>query len=114
MRAPRPRRSGRGLRRQQRAALSEAAYQQQGGAICTRYQSAIRKLGQPTKVAQLGPFITKAMPILTRTVADLGTIHPPDESVTAGISDDARQTVTRAQAPRAAAARPTGPRSSGC
>ena len=25
--------------------LSEAAYQHQGAAICTRYQSAIRKLG---------------------------------------------------------------------
>lgn len=91
--------------------LSEAAYQQRGAAVCGHYDKAIRALGQPTKLTQIGPFITRAMPILSRTVTQLGAIHPP-----AARADDfgrflaaARGTVARARSLRAAAAKADGP-----
>lgn len=90
--------------------LSEAAYQQRGAAVCGRYEKAIHALGEPTAVAQLGPYITRAMPILGRTVTQLGAIHPPQ----ARAGDfgrylaAARATLARAHALRAAAAKADG------
>jgi hypothetical protein len=87
--------------------LSPAAYKRQGDAICGRYQTAIHKLGQPTKLGDIGPFITRALPILTHTVGDLGRLHPPAdrEGDFGRFLTAARATVTRAQALRAAAAK---------
>lgn len=57
----------------------KATYVRQGNAICARYAKAIAKLGQPTTLGDIGPYITKAMPILTRTVGEVTKLDPPDE-----------------------------------
>lgn len=82
-----------------------AAYRKAGDAICSDYAAAIAKLGQPTAVAAIGPFIEKAMPILTRTVDRLGRLNPPSDLADeyAAFRDAARQTVDRAAAMRKAA-----------
>ncbi|MDX6641486.1 MAG: hypothetical protein QOF12_2497 [Solirubrobacteraceae bacterium] len=91
--------------------LSMAAYTRQGDAICSRYQADIHGLGQPTKLTDIGPFITKALPILERTVSALGGIHPPSdrEAQYGKFLAAARGTVTRAKALRAAATKADAP-----
>lgn len=82
-----------------------AAYRKAGDAICTDYQAAIAKLGQPAKLTEIGPYIEKALPVLTSTVERIGRLDPPsdlrDEYET--FRDAARQTVDRAEALRKAA-----------
>lgn len=91
--------------------LSEAAYQQRAGAVCGGYQSALARLGVPTKLTQIGPYITRAMPILTRTVGQLGGLDPPSARTDAfaRFLAAARRTVARARSLRAAASRADAP-----
>lgn len=81
------------------------AYKQSGDAICADYSAAIAKLGQPTAVSAIGPFIDKAMPILTRTVGRIEKLDPPSDLADqyAAFRDAARKTVDRAAAMRKAA-----------
>lgn len=81
------------------------AYRTAGDAICSDYQAAIAKLGQPTKVTEIGPFIAKALPVLTRTVGRIEKLDPPGDlrDEYDEFRDAARQTVERAQAIRKAA-----------
>lgn len=81
-------------------------YRTTGDAICRDYQAAIGKLGQPAKVTEIGPYIEKALPVLTRTVARIEKLDPPGElgEEFAEFREAARATVGRAEAIRAAAA----------
>lgn len=89
----------------------KATYEKDGQAICADYRTAIARLGQPTTVTELGPYIAKAMPVLTRTVRRLERLDPPSDLAGeyAAFRDAARQTVDRARALRDAAAKADGP-----
>ncbi|MCW2967355.1 MAG: hypothetical protein JWM71_1127, partial [Solirubrobacteraceae bacterium] len=91
--------------------LSAAAYKSRGDAICSRYQAAIARLGQPAKITDIGPFIKRALPILQHTVTSLGAIHPPSDRETqfGKFLAAARATVARAKALRDAAAKADAP-----
>lgn len=86
---------------------NKESYVKAGNAICADYQVAIAKLGQPTTLGEIGPYITKALPVLTKTVAELGHLNPPDDlsDEYAKFIDAARQTTGRATALRGAAAK---------
>ena len=59
--------------------MSKADYERRAGDICTSYLDRIRKLGRPTELTEISPFIAKALPILSETVDRLGTLRPPEE-----------------------------------
>lgn len=86
---------------------SKAVYQRDGNRVCARYEVSIGKLGQPTTLGEIGPFITKALPVLTKTVADLGRLKPPNDlsEEYAKFIDAARQAAGRATALRDAASK---------
>lgn len=90
--------------------LSKAEYVRRADAICGRYQAAITRLGQPTKISEIGPYIAKALPALSKAVDDLGRLAPPSdlESQFRKFMGAARDTVTRAKALRAAASAADG------
>jgi hypothetical protein len=90
--------------------LPKDVYVRRADTICRRYQAAIAKLGQPTKISEIGPFIGKALPVLSRTVDQLGKLAPPEglDSQFADFIAAARATVSRAQALRDAAAKADG------
>jgi hypothetical protein len=90
--------------------LSKAEYTSRATAICQRYQGAIVKLGQPTRITDIGPFIAKALPELTKTVDALGKLAPPEslQSEYEKFMAAARATVARAKALRDAAAAADG------
>lgn len=92
------------------ARLSRADYVRSGTAICQRYSKQIARLGQPTSIEQLGPFIARALPELSRAVAALGRLRAPQalDGQFARFLDAARRTEARARALRAAAARADG------
>ena len=85
----------------------KAAYVRAGDGICRDYSAAIAKLGQPTTLKQIGPYITGALPVLTKTVAALVKLDPPGELADeyAKFRDAATATVGRATALRDAAAK---------
>lgn len=82
-------------------------YAKDGDAICADYRVAIARLGQPTRLSEIGPYISDAMPVLTRTVARIERLDPPGDLRDAydEFRDAARQTVDRAKALRDAASR---------
>ncbi|MFL5846294.1 MAG: hypothetical protein ACJ762_16530 [Solirubrobacteraceae bacterium] len=82
-----------------------AVYEKAGNAICTDYSAAIAKLGQPTHVKDLGPYIEKALPVLRDTVKRIDGLDPPGDKADAFATfrDAADKTVARAEALRAAA-----------
>jgi len=87
--------------------LPRAVYVKRATGICTTYRHEISRLGQPTKISDIGPFIAHALPVLQRTVDRLGRLAPPAdlESQFGKFMDAARATVGRAQALRDAASR---------
>lgn len=87
-----------------------ATYERDGDAICRDYARAIAKLGQPTQLGDIGPYIQRAMPVLERTVARIERLDPPADlaGAYATFRDAARQTVVRAEALRAAAEQSDG------
>lgn len=82
-----------------------AVYERSGNAICESYEQQIAKLGQPAKVTEIGPYIARAMPLLTRTVERIERLDPPGDrrEEFEAFRDAARETTTRAEALRAAA-----------
>ena len=82
-----------------------AAYEKAGNAICAEYETSIAKLGQPTQIEELGPYIAQALPLLTRIVERVEKLDPPAElrEEYEAFRDTARQTVDRATALRSAA-----------
>lgn len=90
--------------------LSKADYTRRATAICQGYEGAIAKLGQPTRITDIGPFIAKALPELTKTVEALGKLAPPAslQSQFDKFMAAARATVARAKALRDAAAAADG------
>lgn len=82
-----------------------AAYEKAGNAICAEYETSIAKLGQPTQIEELGPYIAQALPLLTRVVERVEKLDPPAErrEEYEAFRDAARQTVDRATALRSAA-----------
>ena len=83
----------------------KAKYVRDGNAICARYAKDIAKLGQPTTLGQIGPYITKAMPIVSRTVGEITKLDPPSDLKDAyeTFRDAAQQTLDRAMKLRNAA-----------
>ena len=59
--------------------MSKAAYERRGDAICTSYESRIRKLGRPDQLQEIAPYLAKALPILSETVDRLGALRPPKD-----------------------------------
>jgi hypothetical protein len=86
---------------------NKAVYVRDGDNVCARYQAAIGGLGQPTTLKEIGPYITKALPVLSKTVGELGRLKPPSElsGQFGKFFDHARQTLVRARALRSAAAK---------
>lgn len=87
-----------------------AQYERRGDAICSRYTAAIGRLGRPAKLSDLGPYITKAVPLLSRTVGQLERLAPPDggDDAHERFLEAARATLSRARDLRAAARRADG------
>jgi hypothetical protein len=83
----------------------KAKYVRAGNAICARYSKDIAKLGQPTTLGEIGPYITKAMPIVSRTVGEIAKLDPPGDLKDAyeTFRDAAQQTLDRATKLRNAA-----------
>lgn len=81
-------------------------YRTTGEAICRDYRAAIGKLGQPSKVTDIGPYIERALPVFARTVARIEKLDPPGDlrDAFAEFRDAVRAAVARAEAIRAAAA----------
>jgi len=82
-------------------------YVHAGNRICSDYDTAIGKLGQPTALGEIGPYIGKALPVLTRAVDRLHRLDPPADLAGryATFMDAATATLDRAKALRAAAGR---------
>ena len=57
----------------------KATYVRDGNAICARYAKDIAKLGQPTTLGAIGPYISRAMPIVSRTVGEIAKLDPPGD-----------------------------------
>jgi hypothetical protein len=84
----------------------KATYVKAGDEICTAYANDIAKLGQPDTLTEIGPYVTKAMPVLQRAVGRLEKLDPPSDLRDAydKFRDTARATVDRADRLREAAA----------
>jgi len=84
-----------------------AAYRRDGEAICRDYQAAIDRLEQPQKLPEIGGYISRALPVLQRTVTRIERLDPPGDlrEEFVRFRDASRATVARAEALRDAAGR---------
>ena len=76
----------------------KGVYVKTGDEICTAYANDIAKLGQPETLDQIGPYLTKAMPILERAAGKLQKLDPPSDLQDSyeKFRDAAKATVERA------------------
>ena len=89
-----------------RARAETAAYHERDGdAICADYRTAIARLGQPIKLAEIGTYLADALPVLERTAKRIERLDPPGElrDEYAAFRDAVRGTVDRAAQLREAA-----------
>jgi cytochrome c556 len=59
--------------------LSKSDYQQQATKICTDSEAATNKLTQPTKPADVKPFLQKGIAITQKAVDDFKALKPPSD-----------------------------------
>jgi hypothetical protein len=59
--------------------LSQAEFQEQGNAICAKYDKQIEELGTPTSVEEVPGYVNKALPIVERQIEDMKELNPPEE-----------------------------------
>jgi hypothetical protein len=57
---------------------AEAAWGQRVNGVCSRQSDALRKLGTPTTVNEIAAYLRRALPIVRRHHAQLGSLPPPD------------------------------------
>ncbi len=56
----------------------EKAWRQSVNGVCARQSEALRKLGTPTTVDEIAAYLKRALPIVRRHHAQLGSLPPPD------------------------------------
>jgi hypothetical protein len=59
--------------------LSQEAFQEQGNAICAKYDSQIEDIATPTSVEEVPAYVDKALPIVERQIDDMKELNPPEE-----------------------------------
>jgi hypothetical protein len=59
--------------------LSRAEFQEQGNAICAKYDKQIEEIGTPTSVEEVPEYVNKALPIVERQIEDMKELNPPEE-----------------------------------
>jgi len=57
---------------------AKTAWGQQVNGVCSRQSDALRKLGTPTTVNEIAAYLRRALPIVRRHHAQLGSLPPPD------------------------------------
>jgi hypothetical protein len=63
--------------------LSRQEFAKRADALCTRYTSDLKKLGQPKSFPELAKFTDKAVPLAQRLIDDTRKLKPPkDEQAT--------------------------------
>jgi hypothetical protein len=63
--------------------LSRQEFAKRADALCTKYASDLKKLGQPTSFPELATFTDKAVPLAQRLIDDTKKLKPPkDEQAT--------------------------------
>ena len=84
----------------------KATYVKSGDRICNEYANDIAKLGQPDSLTEIGPYVTKAMPVLEKAVGRIEKLDPPSDLADEfeKFRDVARATVDRAERLQTAAA----------
>jgi hypothetical protein len=59
--------------------LSKEDFQNEGNAICAKYDKQIEDIGTPTSVEEVPAYVNKALPILERQIEDMKELTPPEE-----------------------------------
>jgi hypothetical protein len=59
--------------------LSQADFQEQGNAICAKYDRQIEDIGTPTSVEEVPAYVDKALPIVERQIDDMKELNPPED-----------------------------------
>jgi hypothetical protein len=59
--------------------LSQAEFQEQGNAICAKYDKQIEEIGTPTSVEEVPAYVNKVLPIVERQIEDMKELNPPEE-----------------------------------
>jgi hypothetical protein len=57
---------------------ADTAWANQANGVCSRQSDAVARLGTPTTVSDIAAYLRKALPIVRRHHAQLGTLPPPD------------------------------------
>jgi hypothetical protein len=60
-------------------ALSKEEFQEQGNAICEKYDKQIEDISTPTSVEEVPGYVNKALPIVERQIEDMKELSPPEE-----------------------------------
>jgi len=58
--------------------LSHEDFQEQGNAICAKYDKQIEEIGTPTSVEEVPAYVDKALPIVERQIGDMKELNPPE------------------------------------
>ena len=58
--------------------LSQEDFQEQGNAICAKYDKQIEEIGTPTSVEEVPAYVDKALPIVERQIGDMKELNPPE------------------------------------
>jgi hypothetical protein len=59
--------------------LSQAEFQEQGNAICARYEKQIEAIGTPNSLEEIPGYVDKALPIVEREIEELEDLKPPED-----------------------------------
>jgi hypothetical protein len=59
--------------------LSKDEFEEQGNAICAKYDKQIEEIGTPTSVEEVPAYVNKALPIVERQIEDMKELSPPEE-----------------------------------
>jgi len=59
--------------------LSQEEFQEQGNAICAKYDKQIEDIGTPTSVEEVPAYVNKVLPIVERQIEDMKELNPPEE-----------------------------------
>jgi hypothetical protein len=59
--------------------LSKEEFQEQGNAICAKYDKQIEDISTPTSVEEVPAYVNKALPIVERQIEDMKELSPPEE-----------------------------------
>ena len=60
--------------------LSQEEFQEQGNAICAKYDKQIEDIPTPTSVEEVPGYVDKALPIVERQIDEMKELNPPEEN----------------------------------